>query len=249
MSRVKAIDHFEERNKEIEVEKTMTTEQKKKKLFDDCMADPEVTGSYFKGTKEEQCKDESWYAWFMGLIDQIKEYLAAAIKYIEKQIIKVKVLVTNFVKQREFGTLRLWELSASGDKDIFVDGHAKEVLYCADKIDSEDGVDYYGYRLAEKTGSGLSEKIECGKQYLCWDYSFFGKDEVKLQNAKFRKDQNVLKSESNTEARVRFYHQKMETGVKDKKDCHWSYLSYEDGMALPQPKMSWATWFSTLYNK
>lgn len=45
----------------------MTHEQKEKKLYDDCMADPNVTESMIKGKKEDQCKDNTWYAWLVGI--------------------------------------------------------------------------------------------------------------------------------------------------------------------------------------
>jgi len=37
-------------------------------------------------------------------------------------------MITSFIKQREFGTVRLWELSEDGDHDIYVDGREKDVL-------------------------------------------------------------------------------------------------------------------------
>lgn len=79
-SKIGVLDTIKEKNEVIKVEKTMTMEQKEKKLYDDCMADPKVEGSWLKGTKEEQCTDSSWYAWFMNIIDKVKEYLLSVVK-------------------------------------------------------------------------------------------------------------------------------------------------------------------------
>lgn len=125
-SKIGILDKIEERDDTKKIERTMTHDQKVLKLFDDCMADEHVTGT--DAEKKDQCTDNSWYAWFAGIYNKVKEYLKSVVKYIETIIIKVKVLVTSFVKQIEFGTVRLWQLGEDGEKDIYVDGRGVDSI-------------------------------------------------------------------------------------------------------------------------
>lgn len=123
-SKISIIEELEKRDSTIEIEKTMTHDQKVKKLYDDCMSDPNVEGT--ETEKHDQCTDNSWYAWFAGIYNKVKEFLKSVVTYIETKIIQIKVLVTSFVKQIEFGSVRLWELGEDGAQDIYVDGRGKD---------------------------------------------------------------------------------------------------------------------------
>jgi hypothetical protein len=123
-SKIGILNEIEDRDSTVKIEKIMTHDQKVQKLFNDCMADPNVTGT--EQEKKDQCTDNSWYDWFVGIYNKVKEYLKSVVKYIETKIIQIKVLVTSFVRQIEFGSIRLWELGKTGMQDIYVDGRGKE---------------------------------------------------------------------------------------------------------------------------